>query len=177
MGEALGSGAARPRGPVWLAFASCPGCATLQALRGTALPLGAERTPALRGAPVAAGLLAMPPPSPRWAARPLLQREERLRDRFHELVDTLRTAQLDVGTFYSLDALAHCFCSTAKALLIQNRHPSPPPRHAFLTTYPLFPPLNRSSASTWSFLSAWSLSAQQQLTDNSFRIFFLPRTI
>lgn len=88
-----------------------------------------DRNPAPRGARVGLDPHPSSHPAPRG----------RIWGRFPELPDTRRTAQLHVGTFYSPDALAHCFCSTAKALFIPNRSPSPSSCFFSLYQHPLFP--------------------------------------
>lgn len=108
----------------------------------------------------------------------------RIWGRFPELPDTRRTAQLHVGTFYSPDALAHCFCSTAKALFIPNRSPSPSSCFFSLYQHPLFPhpstTLLLSTFGIFSLLGACFLGRSQRTIHSDsllFFFFFLPRSI
>lgn len=125
-----------------------------------------DRNPAPRGARV--GL------DPHPSSRPAPQ--GRIWGRFPELPDTRRTAQLHVGTFYSPDALAHCFCSTAKALFIPNRSPSPSSCFFSLYQHPLFPhpstTLLLSTFGIFSLLGACFLGRSQRTIHSDSLLFF-----
>lgn len=108
-GSLIQGSSSRPSGTVLVAFGSNLG--TLLGGRGRRSDQVTE---------LGLGWIPIPLSTPLGWSRSL----GRIWNRFPELLDT-EIAQLHVGTFYSLDALSHCFCSTAKDLLIPNCSPSP----------------------------------------------------